>query len=125
VDLPARHGALPAPEDHFEHQSSATDQLLVGREKELREVRALLKNGAPVVTLTGAGGSGKTRLAGEAALDLVSEFKGGVGWVGLSVIRDRDLVVQVMAEALGAKGVDLAGISVTENCSFCWTTSSR
>jgi predicted ATPase len=80
----------------------------VGREKEVREVTALLRNGARLLTLTGPGGSGKTRLAIEAAVDLVPDFKGGVRWVALAVVRDRGLVIQVVAEALGAKDVDLA-----------------
>jgi predicted ATPase/class 3 adenylate cyclase len=80
----------------------------VGREREVREVTALLRNDARLLTLTGAGGSGKTRLGIEAAVDLVPDFKGGVRWVALAVVRDHGLVAQVVAEALGAKDVDLA-----------------
>jgi predicted ATPase len=80
----------------------------VGREREVRGVTALLRNGARLLTLTGPGGSGKTRLAIEAAVDLVPDFKGGVRWVGLAVVRDGGLAMQVVAEALGAKDVDLA-----------------
>jgi predicted ATPase len=79
----------------------------VGREREVREVTAQLRNGARLLTLTGPGGSGKTRLAIEAGVDLVPDFKGGVRWVALAVVRDHSLVMQVVAEALGAKGVDL------------------
>ncbi|HEY8672140.1 MAG TPA: adenylate/guanylate cyclase domain-containing protein, partial [Candidatus Dormibacteraeota bacterium] len=80
----------------------------VGREREVREVTTQLRNGARLLTLTGTGGSGKTRLAIEAGTELVPDFKGGVGWVALAVVRDHGLVMQVVAEALGAKGVDLA-----------------
>jgi predicted ATPase/class 3 adenylate cyclase len=80
----------------------------IGREREVGEVTALLRNGARLLTLTGAGGSGKTRLAIEAAADLVPDFKGGVRWVALAVVGDHALVTPVVAEALGAKDVDLA-----------------
>ena len=65
-----------------------------GRERELAEVLALLEDGARLVTLTGPGGSGKTRLALEAAATLVPEFKAGVFWVGLAALRDPALVTR-------------------------------
>ena len=55
------------------------------------------------MTLTGPGGSGKTRLAIEAAATLVPEFKAGVFWVGLATFRDPALVTETMAQTLGAK----------------------
>ncbi len=75
----------------------------VGRERELEEVTALLQNGARFVTLSGPGGSGKTRLALEAAAELVPEFKAGVFWVGLATLRDPALVTETIAQTLGAK----------------------
>jgi predicted ATPase/class 3 adenylate cyclase len=75
----------------------------VGRETEVAEVAALLEDGARLVTLTGPGGSGKTRLAIEAAAELVPEFKAGVFWVGLATLRDPALVVDTIAQTLGAK----------------------
>jgi predicted ATPase len=75
----------------------------VGRERELAEVTDLLWNGSRLVTLTGPGGSGKTRLAIEAAGELLGEFKAGVFWVGVASVRDPGLVLQTVAEALGAK----------------------
>ena len=56
----------------------------VGRERELAEVLARSRAARGCVTLTGPGGSGKTRLALEAAAALVPEFKAGVFWVGLA-----------------------------------------
>src|SRR5207244_2806198 len=53
----------------------------VGREREVEEVLALLRDGVRLLTLTGPGGTGKTRLAIEAAAELVPEFKAGVFWV--------------------------------------------
>ena len=75
----------------------------VGREREVGEVMALLRDGARLVTLCGPGGAGKTRLALEAATELVPEFKAGVFWVALATIRDPALVVETVAKTLGAK----------------------
>jgi predicted ATPase/class 3 adenylate cyclase len=75
----------------------------VGREREVSEVAALLKNGARLLTLTGPGGTGKTRLAIEAAAELVPEFKAGVFFVGLAPLRDPALVTETIAQTLGAK----------------------
>ncbi|HYN18686.1 MAG TPA: tetratricopeptide repeat protein, partial [Actinomycetes bacterium] len=75
----------------------------VGRETEVAEVAALLQDGARLVTLTGPGGSGKTRLAIEVAATLVPEFKAGVYWVGLAPMRDPALVSETIGQTLGAK----------------------
>jgi predicted ATPase len=75
----------------------------VGREREVSDVVALLQDGARLVTLSGPGGSGKTRLAIEAAAELVPEFRNGVFWVGLAALRDPALVAETVAETLGAK----------------------
>jgi predicted ATPase/class 3 adenylate cyclase len=75
----------------------------VGRETEVDEVAALLQDGARLVTLTGPGGSGKTRLGIEAAASLVPAFRAGVFWVGLAPIRDPALVSETMGQTLGAK----------------------
>jgi predicted ATPase/class 3 adenylate cyclase len=75
----------------------------VGRERELSEVLARIERGARLVTLTGTGGSGKTRLAIEAAATLVPEYKAGVFWVGLAALRDPALVSETIAQTLGAK----------------------
>jgi predicted ATPase len=75
----------------------------VGREREVAEVVSLVHEGARLLTLTGAGGSGKTRLALEAAAELMPEFKAGVFWVGLAPLRDPALVGDTIALTLGAK----------------------
>nr|MDP9492003.1 NB-ARC domain-containing protein [Actinomycetota bacterium] len=75
---------------------------LVGRESELAEVLDLLGE-SRLVTLTGAGGSGKTRLALQAAAELTDEFKDGVWWVPLAALRDPSLVEPTIAQAIGAK----------------------
>jgi predicted ATPase len=75
----------------------------VGRERELEEVLSRIGGGARLLTLTGPGGSGKTRLALEAATTLVPEYKAGVFWVGLAALRDSALVIETIAQTLGAK----------------------
>ena len=75
----------------------------LGREREVAEVVALLKDGARFLTLTGPGGSGKTRLAIEAASELVPEFRSGVFWVGLAPLRDPALVAATIGQTLGSK----------------------
>jgi predicted ATPase len=75
----------------------------VGREREVEEVASLLRDGARLLTLTGPGGTGKTRLAIEAASELLPGFKAGVFWVGLAPLRDPTLVTDEIARTLGAK----------------------
>jgi predicted ATPase len=75
----------------------------VGREREVAEVISHLRDGTRLLTLSGPGGSGKTRLGIEAAAELVPEFKAGVFWVGLAPIRDPALVTQEIARTIGAK----------------------
>jgi predicted ATPase len=74
----------------------------VGRQEEVAAVAALVRE-SRLVTLTGPGGTGKTRLAIEAAAELVPEFKAGVFWVGLATLRDPALVAETVAQTLGAK----------------------
>jgi predicted ATPase len=76
----------------------------VGRAEEVAAVASLIVDeGARLLTLAGPGGTGKTRLAVEAAGDLVSEFGAGVFWVGLAPVRDPGLVANRIAQALDAK----------------------
>jgi predicted ATPase len=75
----------------------------IGRERELSELLARIEEPRRLVTLTGPGGSGKTRLALEAAATLVPEFKAGVFWVGLASLRDPALVAESITQTLGAK----------------------
>jgi predicted ATPase/class 3 adenylate cyclase len=74
---------------------------LIGRDRDLREITAVLREGARLLTLTGAGGSGKTRLAVAAAAELVDDHPDGVFLVPLATITDPALVLPAIAEALG------------------------
>jgi predicted ATPase len=80
----------------------------VGREREAAEVVALVR-GSRLVTLTGPGGSGKTRLSIEAASELLGDFKAGTFWVGLATVHDAARVVPAVAQTIGGDG-DLAGV---------------
>ena len=71
----------------------------IGREREISEVKDLLER-KRLLTLTGVGGSGKTRLAIETARELLDNYPGGVWMVGLSSISDPSLVSQAAAQAL-------------------------
>ncbi|MGH2418483.1 MAG: ATP-binding protein [Candidatus Limnocylindria bacterium] len=80
----------------------------LGRESEVAEIAALLsRDDVRLVTLTGPGGTGKTRLALQAAAAAAEAFPSGVWWVALAALRDRALVLESAASALGASG-DLA-----------------
>jgi predicted ATPase/DNA-binding SARP family transcriptional activator len=73
---------------------------LIGREVEIAEVAAALAE-ARLVTLTGAGGTGKTRLAIAAATHVADRFADGTVFVGLAALRDPALVAPTIADALG------------------------
>jgi predicted ATPase/class 3 adenylate cyclase len=77
---------------------------LVGREEEVGEVRALLRT-ARLVTVTGPGGTGKTRLVQEVARELAGELEGGATFVPLDALRDAELVP---VEILRAMRLDAA-----------------
>ena len=76
----------------------------VGRSAELADVLALVEEGSRLVTLTGPGGSGKTRLALEAAATLIPSYQAGTFWVGFASLRDSALVTESISQTLGAKG---------------------
>ena len=76
---------------------------LVGRRRELEEVTNALRGPTRVLTLTGPGGCGKTRLAIEAANVLAGELADGAFFVALDAIRDPALLLPTIAEAVAVK----------------------
>jgi predicted ATPase/class 3 adenylate cyclase len=77
---------------------------LIGREKEVEEIdQRLLKHDVRLLTLTGPGGTGKTRLALQAAAELVDHFEDGVYFVDLAPLTYSSLVVSAIAQALGVR----------------------
>jgi predicted ATPase/class 3 adenylate cyclase len=81
---------------------------LVGREHELEELVGLLSNGTRLLTITGPGGTGKTRLALQVAAELVGTLGDGVFWVPLAGLSDPELLHSEVAQTIGAPD-DLAG----------------
>lgn len=76
----------------------------LGREPELRQVSAMLSDPAVrVLTITGPGGIGKTRLALQGAAESSAAFAGGLWWVALAPLRDATLVLGALAQALGVR----------------------
>jgi predicted ATPase/class 3 adenylate cyclase len=83
---------------------------LIGRARELAELRELVEAGARLITLTGTGGSGKTRLALQAAAELTDAFSGGVFFVGLASLQHASSVPVAVAQALGVTEEHLDGV---------------
>ncbi|MFN2488903.1 MAG: tetratricopeptide repeat protein [Actinomycetota bacterium] len=84
----------------------AQPSTLFGRDRELGELVGLVSE-ARLVVVTGAGGSGKTRLTLQVAAELVETFTDGVYWVSLAPVTEPELVWSTIGSALGAHG-DLA-----------------
>ena len=97
----ARRAALPAP------------VALLGRTRELALLRQLvLRDDVRIVTISGAGGSGKTSVALAVAADAAADFANGAAFVELAPVTDADLVVPTVARALGV--ADTADLPVEE-----------
>src|SRR5262245_27253445 len=116
-ELPKRH---PAPDEAppyqasgiFPHQMPFLLSSFVGREREHDELKRLFSR-TRLLTLTGPGGCGKTRLAVSAAADLGADFSDG-GWlVEFASLSDPALVPQAVAAALGLR--EQPGRTLTES----------
>src|SRR5439155_21678440 len=75
---------------------------LIGREQEVETTRALLQRSqVRILTLTGPGGVGKTRLGLQIATDMKDDFRDGICFVSLASTFDTELVIPIIAQALG------------------------
>ena len=99
-DLVAVGGALRTL-DTFRHNLPAETTPLIGRVAELAALADELGR-ERLVTLTGSGGVGKTRLAARVGADLLDGFPGGVWWVDLAPLRDPGAIGSTLLAALGA-----------------------
>jgi predicted ATPase/DNA-binding SARP family transcriptional activator/DNA-binding CsgD family transcriptional regulator len=101
-DQPAAPPPPEQPPDASKHNLPTPRTNFVGREREMVEVkRTLAMTG--ILTLTGTGGSGKTRLALEAARDLLGVYPDGVWLVELAPLSEGALVAQELAATLGVR----------------------
>jgi predicted ATPase/class 3 adenylate cyclase len=95
-DFPPLTSPIARPHNLPVHRSA-----LIGREREIAEVQALLlRPDVGLVTLVGPGGIGKTRLATQVAAELLDRFRYGVSFVPLAPIRDPSLVAVTIGQAL-------------------------
>jgi predicted ATPase/class 3 adenylate cyclase len=108
-DLSAPERIFQLGEDEFPrlntlHQTNlpVPMTLFLGRERELGEIAALIeRDGVRLLTLSGPGGTGKTRLALQAAGTSAESYSHGVFWVPLAPLRDDTLVLEQIAQAVG------------------------
>ena len=103
-----RNSLVAFPGGHGDESPSVNNNLpfqlttLIGREREIAEVKGSLAE-TRLLTLTGPGGSGKTRLALAVASDLSEGYEDGVWLVELAPLSDPDLVPQAVASVLDVK----------------------
>lgn len=105
LDVPGLRHDFPPPRTLSPpHRLPAPPGGFVGREEDVAAVAALLRDDRTrLVTLTGPGGVGKSRLALEAARTVAADFPGGVAFVSLAAVADPGLVLGAIAEAVGAR----------------------
>jgi predicted ATPase/class 3 adenylate cyclase/predicted negative regulator of RcsB-dependent stress response len=101
LEVDALPGEFPPPRSLNRTNLPTASWPLVGREHELARIQALILEGVRLLTLTGPGGAGKTRLALQAAAEFADEFPDGVYFVPLSPLRDVSMVPATIAEAVG------------------------
>jgi predicted ATPase len=97
-------GVFPPLKSLYRSNLPVPATVFLGREQELAEVVALLgREDVRLLTLTGPGGTGKTRLALQAAAETADRYPDGVWWVPLAPLRDPALVVPELAQSLGVQ----------------------
>ena len=94
---------LPRSMEILPNNLPAQTTSFVGREREMAEAKRLLER-SRLLTLTGTGGTGKTRLSLEAGAQLINEFRDGVWLIELAPISEPDRIVEAVATAVGARG---------------------
>jgi predicted ATPase/class 3 adenylate cyclase len=104
-DLPSEFAPLRTL-DTYRNNLPLQPTPLIGREKEVGEVCDLLRgNETRLLTLTGPGGTGKTRVALQTAADLLDDFPDGIYFVPLATLTEAELFSSAVAETLGVREV--------------------
>ena len=97
-------GAFPALKSLYRTNLPIPATAFLGREQELAEVLALLSGeDTRLLTLTGPGGTGKTRLALQAVADASDRYPDGVWWIPLAPLREPELVLETAAQVVGSR----------------------
>jgi predicted ATPase/DNA-binding winged helix-turn-helix (wHTH) protein len=105
-DVPGDRRLSPAKTGSKRHDLPTPRTSLIGREQQVAEASELLLRGdVRLLSLTGPGGAGKTRLAIAVAAAIANRFPAGVQFVNLASITDSSLVAVALANALGIKQV--------------------
>ena len=117
-------GEFPALKSLYRTNLPVPATPFLGRERELVEVVGLL-DGARLLTLTGPGGMGKTRLASQAAGVASDGYPDGVWWVPLAPLRDPALVLETAAQVVGSNERPRRAHRRQGGCCCSSTTSSR
>jgi predicted ATPase/class 3 adenylate cyclase len=99
-------GEFPALKSLNRTNLPVTAGPLLGREHELMQITSLIRDGTRLVTLTGPGGSGKTRLGLQVAAELVGDYADGIFFVALAPLREASLVPGAVASAMGLSPAD-------------------
>lgn len=98
--------AEPPAQGAHRHNLPAQTTSLIGRERELADLCALLRQpDRRIVTLTGPGGTGKTRLALRAATELLDQFPQGVWFVNLAPLTRPGLLIPAIAQTLAVRAI--------------------
>ncbi len=106
-----RSETFPSPGITLKHNLPAQVTSFIGRDHEIEAITQLL-NTTRLLTLTGPGGSGKTRLALQAAAGVMDRFEDSIFFVNLAPIRDHQLVPSTIAQTLGIR--EIAGMQLIE-----------
>jgi len=111
------HEITSIPSVAYDHNLPAPLTSFIGREQEMKEIKHLLDSNR-LLTLTGPGGSGKSRLAQQVAADSIDQFLDGVFIVDLAPIQETQLVLSTIASTLDIREVPGEPLIVTLNHSL-------